>query len=148
MPEPLSALAMDARTIASLAQANISTVRDLLDATDSPQKTVDLAARLGISEDELRSWAVRANLMQIPEVGPERARLLQACGINGSSDLRHWRKSDLYARLRDTNAREHLLDALPSQHVVGVWIRDAGILAGYMNAHPADTAEHEAPTPA
>lgn len=143
MAEQLSTLDMDPGVIAKLQQANISTVQHLLAATDTPEKTSNLASRLGVPQHQVRSWADRANLMQIPEVGPASARLLQACGINSPSELQGWSEADLYSKLQAANAREHLLDPMPTQHVVSVWIRDAGILAGYNNQdHSAQTQSH------
>lgn len=129
MAEDLSALDLDAIHIARLAEAQITTVRHLLDATATPRETEQLASRLGIRTAQMHAWIDCAHLLQIPEVGPQAARLLIACGIASPGALRHWHARDLYAKLQDVNQRERLLGEVPSQHVLDVWIRDAAILA-------------------
>lgn len=134
MAESLTTLDMNTEVIETLGEAQIRSVQELLDATATPQQREDLAKQIGVSAEQVQTWANRANLLQIPEVGPQAARLLVACGISSPSELQHWQERDLYAKLQEVNGRQHLLAELPSQHVVGVWIRDAAILARYAHS--------------
>lgn len=128
MADDLSALDLDAESITRLGAAQISTVRQLLEATATPRQVEQLAARLGVRAALVRAWGDHAHLLDIPEVGPQVARLLIVCGIASPGALRHWHERDLYAKLQDMNRRERLLAEVPSQRVLGVWIRDAAIL--------------------
>ena len=65
---------LDAVIEQKLLAANITTVEDLLAATDTAAKRNALVNQLGVNASQLTDWINRADLMRLKGVGTEMAK--------------------------------------------------------------------------
>ena len=56
---------LDPAMISKLGEANISTVEELLDKSNTPQEKAALAKTLGVTTSQLTEWINRGDLMRL-----------------------------------------------------------------------------------
>ena len=108
------------KTKATLPEAR----RFLLDAVHTPEDRQTLAASLGCTYAEVTQWAIRADLMRLPNVSAEVARKLADAGVLGVKDLYRkvngQRESESgAASLTPTVNLEKLCEAAPNLEELG-----------------------------
>lgn len=110
---------------AKLAQAGIETTDDLLELCCHAKGRKEVAAKTGLDESRLLSWANMADLMRVSGIGGEYAELLHACGVDTIKELRHRNAENLAAAMKQTNDEKKLTRNVPSASVVANWIEAA-----------------------
>ncbi|MEA2896231.1 MAG: hypothetical protein QOJ84_1846 [Bradyrhizobium sp.] len=90
MTYPLSQIeGMTAVAASKLKKLGIRTSETLLKAARTARGRRGLAAKTGISEEQLLEWAAIADHMRIPGMGNAKAGLLRAAGITNARELAH-----------------------------------------------------------
>jgi predicted RecB family nuclease len=90
MTYPISQIeGMTAFAASKLKKLGIRTTEALLKATGNVKRRKELAAKTGISEQQLLEWASIADYMRIPGMGNAKAGLLRAAGITTTRELAH-----------------------------------------------------------
>jgi predicted flap endonuclease-1-like 5' DNA nuclease len=120
---------LDAVIEQKLLAANITTVEDLLAATDTAAKRNALVNQLGVNASQLTDWINRADLMRLKGVGTEMANLLEECGVDSCRELQHRVAANLHAKLKETNDAQRITHHAPTLAQVEEWIREAATFA-------------------
>jgi PAS domain S-box-containing protein len=108
-----------------LAEVEIVTTNDLLDAAASRKGRQDLADNTGISGKLILKWVNRADLMRVPGVGEEYSDLLEAAGVDTIKELRNRNPEHLFQALLEVNEQKSLVRRVPHQSEVEAWVQDA-----------------------
>jgi len=108
-----------------LKRVGIRTTAGLLEVAKSPKGRKELAARIGIDEKILLTWANCADRMRIKGVGDDYSVLIRAAGVDTVRELQHRNAKRLTEAMRNANAKRKLVDFLPSEKAVARWIEDA-----------------------
>jgi predicted flap endonuclease-1-like 5' DNA nuclease len=120
---------LDPAMISKLGEANISTVEELLDKSNTPQEKAALANTLGVTPSQLTEWINRGDLMRLKGVGKEFANLLESCGVDSCKELQHRKAENLYNKLKETNDEKKIAHHAPSQTQVEAWIQEAAVIS-------------------
>jgi len=112
----------------ALAKAGIKTVEDLLRQCADAKGRDAVAAKTGLTTQQLLKWANMADLMRIHGVGEEYSELLEAAGVDTVKELKTRRADNLTLKMVEINAAKNLTRKLPSQPEVQKWIEQAGKL--------------------
>ena len=94
----------------------------LFEATLTPEKRQELAAKLGISHEAVLELANRADLARIKGIAGVYSDLLENAGVDTVRELRERNAENLHAKLEEINASMHLTKDVPSPKVVHNWI--------------------------
>jgi|SRR5690242_15681964 predicted RecB family nuclease len=126
MTYPLSELeGMTAFSAQKLKSHGIRTTEALLEAAGTVKGRKSLAAKTGISEQQLLEWANVADYMRIPGMGKAKVGLVRAAGATTVRELAHRNPSRLAQSMRDVNTRRKLVRVLPSEKSVELLIAQA-----------------------
>lgn len=106
-------------------KAGITTTEALLEATATPKKREELAAKTGISEKLILEWANLADLFRIKGVGEEYSDLLEEAGVDTVVELAQRNPENLFATLKEVNDRKRLVRRLPTLEQVKDWVQQA-----------------------
>lgn len=130
-PQGVIGIAGIGRTYSAILRerADIRNTQDLLDKGWTVQDRIALAEQTGLSEKILARWVRRADLMRIEGIGEEYGELLEMTGIKSVAELARRNPSNLYEKMRLTNAARDLVDRLPSSEQVTAWVDRAKELA-------------------
>ena len=120
---------LDAVIEQKLLAANITTVEELLAATDTAAKRNALVNQLGVNASQLTDWINRADLMRLKGVGTEMANLLEECGVDSCRELQHRVAANLHTKLKETNDAQLITHHAPTLAQVEEWIREAATFA-------------------
>jgi predicted flap endonuclease-1-like 5' DNA nuclease len=120
---------LDAVIEQKLLAANITTVEELLAATDTAAKRNALVNQLGVNASQLTDWINRADLMRLKGVGTEMANLLEECGVDSCRELQHRVAANLHTKLKETNDAQRITHHVPTLAQVEEWIREAATFA-------------------
>ena len=120
---------LDAVIEQKLLAANITTVEELLAATDTAAKRNALVNQLGVNASQLTDWINRADLMRLKGVGTEMANLLEECGVDSCRELQHRVAANLHTKLKETNDAQRITHHAPTLAQVEEWIREAATFA-------------------
>ena len=120
---------MDAVAQTKLAEAQITTVEQLLEHTSTTQQRTALAKQLGVSSSQLTEWVNRADLMRLKGVGTEMANLLEECGVDSCKELQHRTAANLQAKLKSANDEKKITHHAPTLAQVEEWIHEAATFA-------------------
>ena len=85
----------------------------------------DLAAATGIDPRYLQLWVNHADLLRVKGVGAEYAELLTAAGVDTLRDLRRRNPTALLAKIIGLNGSTRVVQRLPTESMVEVWIEAA-----------------------
>ncbi len=108
-----------------LSAADIKTTDDLLDLCCSATGRKETAAKTGIGESTLLSWANMADLMRISGIGKQYAELLEAAGVDTVKELRNRNSENLAAKMEEINGEKNLAKTSPAVSVVVGWVDQA-----------------------
>lgn len=110
---------------AKLKSIGIRTTEALLEAARTMRGRKALAAKTGLSEQQLLEWANIADCMRIPGMGKAKAELLRAAGVNTLREFTHRNPARLAQNMKEANLQRKLVRALPSEKEVGQLIEQA-----------------------
>ena len=95
-------------------------------ATDEGIKRV--CSLVDLDEATVRNWGTMADLIRIRGLGGQWAELMWRAGVKSVQDLASRDISDLRARMREVNTREHRVAELPGEKRVARFLAEAGRL--------------------
>jgi predicted RecB family nuclease len=108
-----------------LKSVGIRTTEGLLEVARTMKGRKALAAKTGISEQQLLEWANIADCMRIPGMGKAKTELLRAAGVSTLREFTHRNPARLAQTMKDANLKHKLVRTLPSEKEVGQLIEQA-----------------------
>ena len=105
---------LTAQAAAKLKSVGIRTTAGLLEAARTLKGRKVLAAKTGLSEQQLLEWANIADCMRIKGMGKAKAELLRAAGVTTVRELLHRNPERLAQAMKEANDRRKLVGVLPS----------------------------------
>jgi predicted RecB family nuclease len=103
----------------------IRTTDALLEAARTMRGRKALAAKTGISEQQLLDWANVADYMRIPGMGKAKVGLVRAAGVTTVRELAHRNPARLAQNIKQVNTKHKLVRILPSEKSIGHMIEQA-----------------------
>lgn len=100
---------------AKLKAIGIRTTAGLLEAARDVKGRKALAARTGLTEQQLLEWANIADCMRIKGMGKAKVDLVRAAGVTTVRELTHRNPQKLAEMMRKTNDARKLVRVLPSE---------------------------------
>ncbi len=126
MTYPLSELeGMTAFAALKFKSLGIRTTETLLEAARTVKGRKALAAKTGISEQQLLEWANVADYMRIPGMGKAKVGLVRAAGPATVRELALRNPTRLAQNMKDVNTKRKLVRVLPSEKSVEQLIAQA-----------------------
>jgi predicted RecB family nuclease len=126
MTYPISEIeGMTAFCASKLKSLGIRTTDALLEAASTVKGRKALAAKTGITEQQLLEWANVSDYMRIPGVGKAKVCLMRAAGVTTVRELAHRNPSRLAQNIKEVNTRRKLVRVLPSEKSVQLLIAQA-----------------------
>ena len=126
MTYPLSEIeGLSAYCATKLKSQGIRTTDALLEAARTVKGRKALAAKTGISEQQLLEWANISDYMRIPGMGKAKVGLVRAAGVTTVRELAHRNPSRLAQGMKDANVRRKLVRVMPSEKSVELLIEEA-----------------------
>ena len=126
MTYPLSQIeGMTTFAASKLKKLGVRTTEALLHAAGTMKGRKELAAKTGISEQQLLEWANIADYMRIPGMGKAKAGLLRAAGVTTVRELAFRNPARLAQHMKDVNIKRKLVRVLPSETSVEQMIVEA-----------------------
>src|ERR1700709_2588910 len=126
MTSPLSEIeGLTAYSASKLKSLGIRTTEGLLEAARTVKGRRVLAAKTGISEQQLLEWANVADYMRIPGMGKAKVGLVRAAGATTVRELALRNPERLARNIKEVNTRRKLVRVLPSQRSVEQLIAQA-----------------------
>ena len=126
MTYPLSAIeGLGAYPASKLKSLGIRTTDTLLEAARTVKGRKDLAAKTGISEQQLLEWANFADHMRIRGMGKAKIELIRAAGVTTVRELGLRNPSRLSRSMKEANIKRKLVRAMPSEKSVERLIEQA-----------------------
>ena len=119
MTYPISELeGMTTFAASKLKSQGIRTTDGLLEAARTVKGRKALAAKTGISEQQLLEWANFSDHMRIPGMGKAKIVLIRAAGVTTVRELGFRNPSRLAQSMKEANIRRKLVRVLPSEKSV------------------------------
>jgi len=119
MTYPLSEIeGLTAYCASKLKSQGIRTTAALLEAARTVKGRKALAAKTGISEQQLLEWANFSDHMRIPGMGKAKIVLIRAAGVTTVRELGFRNPSRLAQSMKEANTRRKLVRVLPSEKSV------------------------------
>ena len=119
MTYPLSEIeGLTAYCASKLKSQGIRTTEALLEAARTVKGRKALAAKTGISEQQLLEWANFSDYMRIPGMGKAKVGLVRAAGVTTVRELALRNPARLAQNMKDVNTRRKLVRVLPSEKSV------------------------------
>ena len=109
---------LTATAAAKLKSIGIRTTTSLLDAASTVKGRKGLAARTGLTEQQLLCWANIANFMRIKGMGKGKVELVRAAGVTTVGELTQRNPAKLAQMMREANDTRKLVRVLPSEKSV------------------------------
>ena len=126
MTYPLSAIdGLTAVSASKLKSQGIRTTAALLEAARTVKGRKALAAKTGLSEQQLLEWANVSDYMRIPGMGTAKVGLVRAAGVATVRELALRNPARLAQNMKDVNSRRKLVRVLPSEKSVEQLIEQA-----------------------
>ena len=126
MTYPLSEIeGLTAYSASKLKSQGIRTTEALLEAARTVKGRKALAAKTGISEQQLLEWANFSDYMRIPGMGKAKVGLVRAAGVTTVRELALRNPARLAQNMKDVNTRRKLVRVLPSERSVEQLIEQA-----------------------
>src|SRR6188472_3773487 len=120
MTYPISEIdGLPAFAASKLKSLGIRTTDGLLKAASTAKGRRALAAKSGISEQQLLEWANVSDYMRIPGMGRAKVGLVRAAGVTTVRELAYRNPARLAQSMRDANEKKKLLRILPTEKSVG-----------------------------
>src|ERR1700719_5370103 len=115
MTYPLSQIeGMTTFAASKLKKLGIRTTEALLEAARTVKGRKALAAKTGISEQQLLEWANFSDYMRIPGMGRAKVGLVRAAGVPTVRELALRNPARLAQNMKEVNVRRKLVRMLPS----------------------------------
>jgi predicted RecB family nuclease len=119
MTYPLSQIeGLSTYAASKLKSLGIRTTAALLEAARTVRGRKELAAKTGISEQQLLEWANFSDHMRIPGMGKAKIGLIRAAGVTTVRELGLRNPSRLALSMKEANIRRKLVRVLPSEKSV------------------------------
>ena len=116
MTYPISDLdGLSTFSAAKLKALGIRTTDALLEAARTMKGRKELAAKTGISEQQLLEWANVSDYMRIPGMGKAKIGLVRAAGVSTVRELAYRNPARLAQNMREINDKRKMLRILPSE---------------------------------
>jgi nucleotidyltransferase/DNA polymerase involved in DNA repair len=109
---------MTAFSAAKLKSLGIRTTAALLEAARTVKGRKLLAAKTGISEQQLLEWANVSDYMRIPGMGKAKVSLVRAAGVTTVRELGLRNPARLAQNMKEVNTRRKLVRIMPSEKSV------------------------------
>ncbi len=119
---------IDGEAATILKSVGIRSTGRLLEAARTVRGRKMLAIKTGFDEKQLLCWANVADRMRVKGIRKEYAELLQAAGVDTVKELKYRNPSNLARAMADANRKRKMVTMLPSEKVVGNWIKNAKML--------------------
>src|SRR5437879_12708823 len=103
----------------------IRTTDRLLEAARNVKGRKAMAAKTGISEQQLLEWANFSDYMRIPGMGKAKVGLVRAAGVPTVRELALRNPARLAQNMKDVNTKRKLVRVMPSEKSVGQLIAQA-----------------------
>jgi hypothetical protein len=116
---------IDGEAVAILKSVGIRSTERLLETARTLRGRRLLAAKTGLNEKSLLSWANVADRMRVKGISKEYAGLLQAAGVDTVKELKYRNPANLAKAMAEANKKNKLVRQLPSEKVVARWIENA-----------------------
>ena len=113
---------------AKLNEAGIVSVEQMLDACKTRQDRKALAAKSGVTEEQVLLWANHADLFRIKGVSSQYADLLEAAGVDTVKELAQRNPENLTERMEKLNEEKHLVRTVPYLKMVRKWVAQDGVM--------------------
>lgn len=113
---------------AKLKSAGVTSVEDLLKTCCGKPGRQAIAAKTNIDEGKLLRFTNHADLMRVKGVGGEYSELLEAAGVDSTTELAMRRSDNLTTKMDQVNAAKKLVRQTPSEKMVQGWIAQAKTL--------------------
>ncbi len=110
---------------ARLKAEGIRTTATLLERASTVKARKALAARTGVSEQQLLAWANMADCMRIKGMGKAKAELLRAAGVSTVREFVQRNPERLARAMKEANDARKLVRVLPSEKSVAQLIQQA-----------------------
>lgn len=107
----------------------IYTTQQLLKRTSTKEERADLAQKIGMSTNMLRTLVDRADLMRLQGVAGDVATLLEEAGVNGCKDLQQRNPEHLHATLTKAQGSSKIASRAPGLEQLTEWIAEAMVVA-------------------
>ncbi len=104
---------------------SITTVDEYLKKTATKQGRAELAAKTGIADQMILTWANHADLFRIKGIGGEYAELLEMVGVDTVPELAGRRPDNLFVKMAEINKEKKLVRRLPTINQLIEWIGQA-----------------------
>lgn len=101
-----------------LKSLGIRTTDRLLEAARTVKGRKALAAKTGISEQQLLEWANFSDYMRVPGMGKAKVALVRAAGVPTVRELALRNPTRLAQNMKDVNVRRKLVRIMPSEKSV------------------------------
>ena len=126
MTYPLSAIeGLTVYSASKLKSLGIRTTAALLEAARTVKGRKALAAKTGISEQQLLEWANVSDYMRIPGMGKAKVGLVRAAGVTTVRELALRNPARLAETMKEVNTKRKLVRVLPSEKSVEQLIAQA-----------------------
>jgi hypothetical protein len=116
---------LSAFSASKLKSLGIRTTDKLLEAARTVKGRKALAAKTGISEQQLLEWANVSDYMRIPGMGRAKVGLVRAAGVTTVRELALRNPARLAESMKEVNTRRRLVRVLPSEKSVEQLIEQA-----------------------
>ena len=116
---------MTAVSASKLKRLGIRTTDALLEAARTVKGRKALAAKTGISEQQLLEWANVSDYMRIPGMGKAKVGLVRAAGATTVRELAHRNPARLAQNMKEVNTKRRLVRIMPSEKSVEQLIAQA-----------------------
>ena len=116
---------LSAYCASKLKSQGIRTTNALLEAARTVKGRKALAAKTGISEQQLLEWANVSDYMRIPGMGKAKVGLVRAAGVPTVRELALRNPARLARNMKDVNTRRKLVRVMPSEKSVEQLIAQA-----------------------
>ena len=126
MTYPISEIeGMSAFSASKLKSQGIRTTDALLEAARTVKGRKALAAKTGITEQQLLEWANVSDYMRIPGMGKAKVNLVRAAGVTTVRELALRNPARLTQNMKEVNTKRRLVRVLPSERSVEQLIAQA-----------------------
>jgi len=111
-----------------LRKAGVRTTESLLKQAGTKRGRGALGRSTGLDPDRIMEWVDRADLMRVKGIGAEYADLLKMAGVDSVKALRRRNAASLLRTMSELNDDTRLVRRLPTESMVGSWVRFAASL--------------------
>lgn len=101
-------------------------------AARNPAGRQTLAGAIGVAARDVLELANRADLARVRGIGGVFSDLLENAGVDTVRELAARRPDNLYAKLVETNAVQHVAGRAPTMNAVKDWVAQAKNLTGVL----------------